>query len=208
MLILRLIFVAAFVLAALSSPANSKALSWSFDVCKEDPVCSERWQLSRASESTVYEHHKFDEMISLFLQRREDGGVGAVDLVANCLDDETNEQCDSVRYMWLGMLREAQVCATNEEWVVGHGCYCMDGKHCQDECTDAALSDLWSFTAAVAVFGIGALAVFVSEVGKEKELSRTIEAKMDITAASYYTLQARVYAASETSLVDRSTMQI
>lgn len=176
---------------------NTTMVEWSFDACRQDPACAARWQLVRdttRASATAYERRKFEEMMAVFLERREDGGVGAVDMMVACAG-KTTDECNAVRYMWLGMLREAQVCQTNEEWVVGHGCHCMDGKHCQVDCTDAALSDLWSFTVAVGIVGVGVLSVFVWEVRKEEDLGRAVESRLAAAGNNYYLAQARLYTA-------------
>ena len=202
------LLVAALVSSALAVDMNTTMVDWSFDACRQDPSCASRWQLVRdtvRASATAYERRKFDEMMAIFLERREDGGVGAVDMMVACAGQSRTDECNAVRYMWLGMLREAHVCQTNEEWVVGHGCHCMDGKHCNVDCTDEALSDLWSFTVAVGIVGVGVLSVFVWEVRKEEDLSRAVEQRLTAAANNHYLAQARLYVAENAAALMANT---
>ena len=195
--------IATLLMVVACAHAVDPVTSWSFEVCRQDPMCAARWQLALGAEmASGYEQQKFQEMMKLFLERREDGGVDAVTMVRHCAEQEAEpgDECTYIRYMWLGMLREAHICATNEEWVVDHGCHCMDGKHCQEDCADAALADLWSIVVVVSVVGIGALAALVWEVRKEEELSAAVEKRMARTTSNYYLATARLYVASNSAV--------
>lgn len=202
-------FVCLLLGIALATSVDESVVQWSFDACRQDPPCAARWQLSRDTDkpASAYERKKFDEMMAIFLERREDGGIGAVDIMAACnADAESDAQCNTIGYMWLGMLREAHVCDANEEWVVDHGCHCMDGKHCKVDCTDASLSDLWSFTVAVAIIGIGVMSVFIWEVRKEEDLSAAVERRMTLAANNYYLASARLYVSDNAPMMANPVM--
>lgn len=193
-------------LAALVDPTDP-VVQWSFETCRQDSMCAARWQLSQSKTATANERQKFDEMMVVFLERREDGGVGALGMMQACAG-QTTEECNALQYMWLGMLREAHVCDVNEEWIPEHGCHCMDGKHCAVDCTDAALSDLWSFTVAVGIIGLGVVSLFVWEVRKEEDLSNAVERKMALGSNNYYLAQARLYAAENAPMLQASPVAV
>ena len=193
-------------LATLIEP-DDPVVQWSFDTCRQDAMCAARWQLSQNKAATANERQKFNEMMVMFVERREDGGVGALGMMQACAG-QTTEECNALQYMWLGMLREAHVCDVNEEWIPEHGCHCMDGKHCSVDCTDAALSDLWSFTVAVGIIGLGVVSLFVWEVRKEEDLSAAVEKRMVVGSNNYYLAQARLYAAENAPMVQPNPVAV
>jgi hypothetical protein len=191
---------ATLVLVAVAAAAlDDSVVAWSLAACQADPPCALRFDLPMGSPPTTYEQQRFAEMMAVFALHSQDGDTGAADLVAMCTNGSATDGCASVQWMWVGMLRQAQVCAPNEEWIVGHGCECLDGKQCDTDCMQRKIADLWSLNVLVALLGLGALALFVSDAQKFSRMRHDIDDRAHRAAVEHYTTQAQLYAADTTA---------
>lgn len=188
---MRRVLWATLVLLAVANALDAELVAWSREACADDPPCAARFGL-QAGDASAYEQRRFAEMLAVFVQRREDGGIGAADLVAECLAAPT-PGCPGVQWMWIGMLRQAHVCGDNEEWIVDHGCECIDGKHCNTDCAQQQTADVWSLNVLVAIFGLGTLVFFVSTSRTAGTMRRAIDDRVRDAAINFYTAQAELF---------------
>lgn len=193
--------VAALVLtlvAAVACAAPDPAfIAWSLDTCRSDTVCALRWRLPTGSAPLdAYDVARFGEMMAVFVARHQDSDVGYMDALATCVANDSTPGCTIAQLLWLGMLRHAEICNDNEEWVLNHGCECMDGKQCVADCTQAVIDNLWPFTLAVGVLGVVVLLFFIWDIRKANEMARVSAERFQQTLTAHYTLQAHLYLAA------------
>ena len=195
--VLAVCAVALAFVAAAADDDDATLMTWSLEACQSDVPCAVHFQLPTGRPPEPYERQRFVEMMRMFLARR-DQSDGAVPMVTSCINGTVDNAalCAEVEWLWLGMMRSANVCEVNEEWVVGHGCHCEDGKHCDTDCTQAIISDLWSTWVVFGILGIGVLFFLMQSINEFRELSAKQEAALARDSIAHYTLQAQLYAAS------------
>lgn len=192
------LLVAALVaLVASAAAASASFVAWSLDTCRSDPVCAARFGLPAAPDAAIssYDVARFGEMLAVMAARQQDGDVGAEAVLGPCTDDAAPPGCSMAQWMWLGMLRQAQVCGNNEEWILGHGCSCIDGKHCADDHDSSDLASLWPFTLAVSIIGVFMLVIVIWDTRKSNEMERHAAQRYAVSLVAHYTLQAQLYLA-------------
>lgn len=181
----------------------STVVRWSFDLCAADVTgCAPRFGLVGASSDET----RFTEMSAMWHQRRADGGVLTSSLLTECAAaygdvNSIGDECLPMAQIWLAMLRSSHVCDDNHQWVIGHGCVCIEGHHCEVDCTEAALSDLWSFTMAAGIIGIGALVAFSRQTWQDQQLAAADEERFQRAAVAYYTLNAQLWLEQQAALL-------
>jgi len=201
------VLLAAIVAAA--AAIDAPFVAWSLDTCRSDPVCAARFGLPAAPDAAItsYDVARFGEMMAMMTARQQDGDVGADAVLAPCAADAAAPGCAMAQWMWLGMLRQAQVCATNEEWILGHGCSCIDGKHCADDHDSTDINSLWPFTLAVAIIGVFMLVIVIWDTRKSNEMERHATQRYADSLIVHYTMQAQLYVA-ETPPARAGTLNI
>ena len=154
-LVLALLIATVVVVVSATPGVPSPALmAQSFALCQSDTECS----LNFPSGGDLL---VFEQMMLSYLSRRADGGI---DLVAKL------EVCGAVSGtdcgdMWLYQMRDARLCALNEQWVEGgSGCECISGRNCRDDCIAERSSEIWALFALiilVAIFEAASSAIYV-----------------------------------------------
>jgi hypothetical protein len=183
--------------AAAAAPLDAAFVEWSLGTCRSDPVCAARFRLpAEVGVLEAYDTARFGEMLAMMVARQQDGGdVGATAVLGACVAEPGAPGCSMAQWMWLAMLRQARVCGENEEWVVGHGCSCLDGKHCASEYDNDDINDLWPFTLAVAIIGVFMLVIVVWDTRKSNEMERLATKRFADSLVAHYTLQAQLFLA-------------
>lgn len=182
-----LVLLAAAVVCMTAAQADA-VLRASETLCRSDPLCAVRW-FGGVSPSAAQSSERFDEMFAQALARGMDGGFGMVDVLQTCV---LAQNCTvETQLLWLALLRQAEVCGVNEEWVYGHGCACQDGKECEIDCAQAYISDLWSVAIGVGFVLMLVLAVTVWEARNDTLISRRLDnVDRQITALHVAQMQA------------------
>jgi hypothetical protein len=200
-----------FVVAAACAAPSAAFAAWSLDTCRSDAVCATRFGVPAASGAlSAYDVARFAEMLSMIVARQPDSDeVGAVDALASCVGNDSAPGCAVAQLLWLGVLRVEvrRLCADNEEWILGHGCECMDGKKCVVDCTQAAIDNLWPFSLSVGILGVFMLIILVWMLRKSQEMERVSRERNAQTLVMHYTLQAHLYLADSTPAVATSAAQ-
>lgn len=159
----RAMFVVAFLVTlAIVCPLvragvpSENLIQWSFVNCQSDILCAAA--LPSGADAEI-----FSEMIFMYFSMRADSGDSILPLIEPCLQpvlpvdpcENCTVTCAQIQTMWIGAMREAHVCRTNEEWVSGE-CRCIEGKNCHEDCiAERSVS-------ASALFGFGSVALLVS----------------------------------------------
>ena len=149
-LLLVLCYVPVPVRADTPSPALT---AWSFAACSADALCT--LAFPAGGDIDVFEHQ-----LTYYLNRRTDSGTSMQQFLEPCasgvLASGTNcsYTCLEVQQMWVWQLRGVQLCGVNFEWVPAYGCWCIEGRNCNEQCVAARSLDLWSLFAAVIAFAL------------------------------------------------------
>ena len=141
-------------------------------LCRSDSLCSVRW-FGGVSPAAANSSERFDEMFARALARSMDGGVGLREILQPCV--QASNCTLETELLLLALLRQSPPCATNEEYVYGHGCVCQDGKECDVDCTQAFIADWWSLSVGVAIMFVLLLAVMVWESRNNKKVSAQLD---------------------------------
>ena len=194
------VVVLLFVVAAAGAPLSGTFVTWSLDTCRTDAACAMRFMLPRDdTDITAYDVARFAEMLTMTIARQQNGAddMYMADVLAPCIADNTAPGCAAVQWMWMMNMREADFgCHPNQEWILGHGCECIDGKKCTDDCLQVAIDNLWPFTLAVAIIGIFMCALVVWDMRQSNEVARLAAKRYADSLAAYYTLTAQLHIAA------------
>jgi hypothetical protein len=184
-----------------ATPAST-VVRWSYELCRADANgCAPRFSLVGGSNDEA----RFTEMVAMWHTRHDDGGVLTSSILVDCAIAYSNvetigDECLPLAQLWLAALRSAHVCGDNYQWVLGQGCVCISGHHCEVDCTETALSDLWSFTVAAGIIGVGAVAAFARQTWQDQRLAAADEEKFQRAAVAYYTLQSQLWLDTQASV--------
>lgn len=202
--IMHAVVVLLFVVAAAGVPFGGTFVSWSLDTCRTDAACATRFRLPRTdADIDAYDVARFGEMLAMSLARQQNGGdeLFMANVLAPCMDDASGPGCATVQWMWMMMLRQAEFgCSPNQEWILGHGCECTDGKKCTDNCLQVAIDNQWPLTLAVGIIGVFMCAFVVWDMRQSNEVARLSAQHHNESVAAYYTLSAQLYVANEALL--------
>jgi len=190
--------VLAFVVAtAWAAPPSAAFVLWSRDTCRADAQCAVRFGLPPSNAAiSEYDTAHFSEMLTMFVAQQQNDIADVASAVADCVDSPDTPGCSRVQLLWATMLRQAHPCSENEEWVLGVGCECIDGKQCVSDCTQAVINNVWPFALAVAICCVFMLVMFIWDVRKFNEMDKRGNERYERTLVAHYTLQGQLYLAS------------
>jgi len=149
-----LLIVLCYVPVPVRADTPSPALSaWSFAACSADTLCT--LAFPAGGDPAVFDHQ-----LTYYLNRRSDSGTAMQQFLEPCASGvlasgvNCSYTCLEVQQMWVWQLRGVQLCGVNYEWVPAYGCYCIEGRNCNEECIATRSVDLWSVFAAIIAFSI------------------------------------------------------
>lgn len=166
--LLLLMAVAAMAVPLLPSDNMTQ---WTYVACQADAICAEAFP--SGADLVV-----FSDMLDFYVISRADGGIGVVELVESCVGvvpPVNSTACDDVEQMWIWMLREAEVCPPNEEWLIDTGvCSCIEGRNCNSDCLSQQSAGIVALCIVIGVFCVLVLVVFLWESAQQKQLAASI----------------------------------
>ncbi len=161
-------------------------VDWSYTNCQTDPICAEA--IPSGVDPAV-----FGEMLQSYIDKRQDAGIGIISIIEPCVqlilpgDDGScaSTDCAGYQQLWLGMMREAQICAANEEWIEGHGCHCIEGRICGNFIFDRS-NRFDVFIALLAVLGVLVMAEAMWEEGKRARILAKLDSQVEAMSQMNY----------------------
>lgn len=150
---------------AVPSPA---LMAWSFSICNADTLCS---TLAFPANGDLL---VFEQMMLHYMDRRPDDGTDLVAHLEVCALTPPVTECSE---MWLWQMRDAIVCDINEEWIEGHGCQCIEGRNCQEDCLALASNKSLSLIVFLVVLGVFVAVVFAWIVKNNARVFASLDAQ-------------------------------
>jgi len=167
-----LALVVALVATCRAVVPSAAFVDWSYTNCQADAICAE--SIPSGVDPAV-----FGEMLQSYIDKRQDAGIGIISIIEPCVqlilpgDDGScaSTDCAGYQQLWLGMMREAQICAANEEWIEGHGCHCIENRICGNFLFDRSRR----FDVFIALLALLGALVMAEAMWEERKRARILE---------------------------------
>lgn len=187
------------VLSSLVVVPSAEFLLWSFDVCTADPACAAAFPAG--ADQTV-----FDEMMLFFLTGLPAGVAANLTALlepcaANCVivplptNCSAGSCCAAQQALWLVIMQQARLCQDTEEWLPDHGCHCIEGRNCAEDCIGQLGSSLWILYAVAGALLLLVLIYWAWSTNNSAALSRALIQLQHKFAGETHLAKARLFIA-------------